>query len=339
MLAGLAADGSDPLLAYGGAANFAVFGVALGVALRTREPALRQLGTSGLITGLLAGISEPTVYGLLLRFKPTLAIMVLAAAVGGGLLGLGRVEATAFVGANLFTIPAMTPMGAYVLGIGVSFVLAATLVVVLGYEGTASAAVDGPAREVGVPEALDGGAIENAGPGPVEPVDVGPVDVGPVAGGPVVLLAPLPGEVRPLAEVPDPVFARGLLGPGVAIRPTRGLVLSPAAGTIRSVARAKHAIGIATDSGVHVMIHLGIDTVDLAGRHFYVLVRTGDHVECGQPIGYADLRALVADGYDTTTPVVVTNAAAFGAVTSVVAAGSVGAEEPLLSVAAAGEVG
>jgi PTS system beta-glucosides-specific IIC component len=136
----------------------------------------------------------------------------------------------------------------------------------------------------------------------------------------------------PLDTVADPVFARGLLGPGVAIRPSSGgLVRSPVAGRVTSVARAKHAVGLTSTDGVDLMIHVGIDTVHLAGRHFEMLVRTGDLVTAGQPIAYADIPALLAEGYDPTTPVVVTNATSVGTI-EVVAVAEVGSGDPLLEV-------
>ena len=152
-----------------------------------------------------------------------------------------------------------------------------------------------------------------------------------MAGSPIVLASPMRGEVLPLSELPDPVFARGLLGPGVAIRPSSGLVRAPAAGRIRTVARAKHAIGIHTTDGLDILIHVGIDTVHLGGQHFDVLVSPGQDVVAGQPIAHVELAELVAAGYDSSTPVMVTNAAAVGAVT-VVATGTVAAGEPLLTI-------
>jgi glucose-specific phosphotransferase system IIA component len=152
-----------------------------------------------------------------------------------------------------------------------------------------------------------------------------------VSEGPLLLTTPLPGEVVALADLPDPVFARGLLGPGVAIRPTSGLVRAPADGRIRTVARAKHALGLTTDSGLEVLIHLGIDTVHLAGRHFDVLVEPGQHVRAGQPIAHVELAALRAAGYDPTTPVVITNATAMGPI-EVAAGAQVAIGGPLLEV-------
>ncbi len=344
VLAGLAADGLDPLPAYMGAANFAVFGVALGVALRTRDRTLRQLGSSALLTGLLAGISEPTVYGILLRFRRTLLVMVVASAAGGAVLGLFRVQSSAFVFSNVFTIPAMTPVGGYLLGIGVAFALAAVAVLVLGYEtrpGTGKPAAPEPgsadAATIGVTAASAAPAATAAVP--AEPTPSTPPQAAPPAeaapgapAAPADLLAPLAGSIVPLADLPDPVFARGLLGPGVAIRPSSGaLVRAPAAGRVASVARAKHAIGLTTDQGAEIVIHVGIDTVALAGRHFEVLVRTGQHVAAGEPIGFVDVAALVAEGYDPASPMVVTNAAGLGAI-EVMAGEAVSAGDPLLRI-------
>ncbi len=334
----LAEQGSEPLAAYMGAYNFAVFGVALGVFLRSRDAALRQLGLSGLITGLLAGISEPTVYGILLRYRRALVIMLVAAGAGGALLGLGRVQATAVAFSNLFTIPAFSPVGGYLLGIGVAFALGAAGVTVLGF-GEGAGARPVPDAQAHLTTANPSGA-PTTGPGsapsselpesrrqePAHPAAVaaGASQPGPAAAAPgtgtgrepaesLVLTTPLPGQVVPLGELSDPVFARGLLGPGVAIRPSSGLVRSPARGRISTIARARHAIGITTDEGAEILIHIGIDTVHLAGRHMDVLVTQGQRVEGGQPIAHVEIGALTAEGHDATTPMVVTNAAAFGA--------------------------
>lgn len=400
ILAGMAADGSDPLPAYMGAANFAVFGIAFGVAMRSRDRSLRQLGFSGMVTGLLAGISEPTVYGILLRFRRTLPIMVVAAAAGGALLGLLGVESTAFVFSSVFTIPAFEPVGGYVLGITVAFTLAAGLVGALGYEdrraavavaapGAPAGAVEGavPAGAVAGGEgagsrettttvsapALDGtptsgaagptagpvassprshapassspthgapspsgpaGTHRNgAGPGSAPGADV-PGSEAPAEVGALRLMAPLSGTVVALAEVADPLFAKGMLGPGVAIQPSGGLVRAPADGTVTSVARTSHALSITTSSGADVVIHLGIDTVHLSGRHFDVLVSPGQHVVSGQPVAHMDIAALVAEGYDPTTPVIVTNARALGRVEVVdgITGGAIRAGDPLLQV-------
>ena len=153
----------------------------------------------------------------------------------------------------------------------------------------------------------------------------------------VTIAAPLHGEVVALSEVPDPVFARGLMGAGVAIRPTNGVLRSPVDGTITSVARASHAVGITSDDGVEILLHVGIDTVHLGGRPFETLVVPGQHVQVGAPLVLVDLDALIKSGHETATPIVVTNSAAFASV-EVLAGNEVAVGEPLLRVTMTGTV-
>jgi PTS system beta-glucosides-specific IIC component len=121
------------------------------------------------------------------------------------------------------------------------------------------------------------------------------------------------------------------MGAGVAIRPTNGVLRSPVDGTVTSVARAHHAVGITSDEGVDILLHVGIDTVHLSGRNFETLVTQGQRVKVGAPLVLVDLAALVAAGYETATPIVVTNSAAFASV-DVVAGNRVSAGDALLRV-------
>lgn len=118
------------------------------------------------------------------------------------------------------------------------------------------------------------------------------------------LVAPVRGTAIPLAEVADPAFSSGALGPGVAVVPTDGAVVSPVAGTV--VVAMPHAYGVMTDTGVEVLVHVGLDTVRLAGQHFEMLVAQGDRVVAGTPLALVDMAAVAAAGFDTTTVVVVT---------------------------------
>jgi PTS system beta-glucosides-specific IIC component len=144
------------------------------------------------------------------------------------------------------------------------------------------------------------------------------------------LLAPLAGRVIPLTEVKDAVFAGGALGQGVAILPTSGDVRSPADGLVATVFSTHHAIAITTDAGAEVLIHVGLDTVKLGGKHFDTLVVKGERVTAGQVLIRADLDAIRAEGYDTTTPVVVLNSQKFD-VTSL-GRTQISAGEPLIAV-------
>ncbi len=261
ILANLAANGTDPILGAWAGYNFALIGVALGVWLKARKKDSTLSGTAigGAVSGLLAGVSEPTVYGVVLRNRRLIPIVVVASAVGGAIAGAFKVTANAFLFQSVLTIPGFQPVGGYVLAIGVALVLGAALVLVFGYEtkGTSEATATQASP-----------AVEQAGPAVPNVTDRDAV---------AEIVSPLTGAVVALNEVPDPVFAGGMLGAGVGIRPTVGKLFAPVAGTVGSVASTKHAIGIYGDDGVEVLMHVGIDTVNLNGRYF----RT--HVEKWRP--------------------------------------------------------
>ncbi|OGX79009.1 PTS glucose transporter subunit IIA [Exiguobacterium sp. SH31] len=121
------------------------------------------------------------------------------------------------------------------------------------------------------------------------------------------LYAPMEGDIIPLEQVADPVFSEKMMGDGIAIKPTNGTVVAPANGTIVQVAPTKHAIGIRTEDGAEILIHVGLDTVELSGDPFTVHVTVGDHVDVGHPLLTADLKQIHQAGKDTVTPMIVTN--------------------------------
>lgn len=161
------------------------------------------------------------------------------------------------------------------------------------------------------------GAPANAGQPPREP------------GGPQVLVAPVTGTAVALSETEDPAFSAGFLGPGIAVRPTRGDVVVPATGTI--ITALPHAYGVRTESGVEILVHVGVDTVGLAGKYFTSHVRQGQHVYAGNPLVHVDLEQVAAAGYPTTVMLVVTNAAGLRQVTPH-ASGRVEAGQPVVTV-------
>lgn len=125
--------------------------------------------------------------------------------------------------------------------------------------------------------------------------------------GRITVLSPVKGHVVPLAEVNDPTFAEMVLGNGCAVIPENGSVFSPADGVVESIPETCHAVMITTDSGAELLIHIGIDTVELGGRFFKALVKVGDRVKAGQKLIEFDRESVVKAGYDVTTPVIVTN--------------------------------
>lgn len=131
------------------------------------------------------------------------------------------------------------------------------------------------------------------------------------------LVSPLKGEAVEISNVNDPTFAEKMLGDGIAIKPSDGVVCSPVDGTIDMVFDTKHAVSITSDNGVEILIHVGLDTVKLGGEHFETFVQAGDAVKCGDKLLKAELEAIKEAGYDTITPVVVCNTDNFASVEGV----------------------
>ena len=133
------------------------------------------------------------------------------------------------------------------------------------------------------------------------------------------VLTPLQGKVLAQADIPDETFAQGILGPGCGIEPTGKTVYAPFDGTVNQVASTLHAVGLTSEDGIEILIHVGMDTVELKGKGYELFVQTGDHVQKGQLLFRFDMQAIAAAGYTLTTPVIVTNSSRFARI------------EPLLS--------
>ncbi|NHT17704.1 glucose PTS transporter subunit IIA [Cellulomonas sp. IC4_254] len=330
MLVNLNTLGYDFIQGPMGAWNFACFGATAGVlvlAVRDKDVQMRQTATGALAAGLLGGISEPSLYGIHLRFKRIYPRMLVGCLVGGVIIGvLGGVDTQAFAFTSLLTIPVFSPIPVYAIAVAAAFVVSMVLVIVSDYRTPEQRAEARAAREQAEADlALESAATEAA---PV-PATVGaqvaaaegaalPAAETPAAGATpaapgaptTAVLAPVAGEVVPLAEVDDPVFASKALGEGVGVVPADGVVVAPVAGELLTVADTGHAFGLKTADGVEVLVHVGIDTVKLAGTGFQVAVRKGEHVAAGDRLVTVDLDVVRAAGYDTTTLVTVVNARA-----------------------------
>lgn len=302
-------------------AVFAQAGAAFGVFLRLKDARTRGIAGSAVIAGLF-GITEPAIYGVTLPRKRVFAIALGSAAVGGAIVGAAGAKVYGYGLSGILTLPLGygDPLGlgstfaALLIGTLVSFVLAAVGTYIFGvttqervkdaksaavYKAAHLAHVAGPKGPV--PAAAGTPAARTAEPGTTLTL-------------PAVLevASPVAGTASPLAEVADPVFATGLMGPGIAIAPTSGRFVAPVTGLV--TAALPHAIGITSDHGAEVLIHVGIDTVKLNGQHFDLLTATGHRVTTGDLLLDADLDAIAADGYDVTTMVIVTNPDRFAAV-------------------------
>ncbi|MGO3796007.1 MAG: glucose PTS transporter subunit IIA [Pauljensenia sp.] len=346
-----------------GAWNFACFGATAGVlviAARAKDTQMRQTATGALAAGLLGGISEPSLYGIHLRYKRIYPRMLVGCLVGGVIIGLGGgLQTNAFVFTSLLTIPAFNNIPLYATAVAASFFTSMVLVIISDYrtpeqraefEATqaaraAAAAAPVPADSVPTAPADEGGAAAapttSGGESTAEPTAQAPVAASTPArtalepGAVTVLGAPLAGRALPLTRVPDPVFSQGTLGPGAAIEPSGDTVRAPAAGKVVVAQATGHAFGLKLDSGIELLIHVGIDTVNLDGKGFDVHVSAGQVVAEGDPLVTFDRGIIESAGYSLVTPVIVTNHRKFASVTEL-AGGPVSVGDPLLEITAKG---
>ncbi len=353
MLANIAPNsptgGKDFIQGPMGAWNFACFGATAAVlvwSVRDRDKEMRQTATGALFAGLFGGISEPSLYGIHLRFKRIYPFMLAGCAVGGIVEGLGSmlgglsgVTTTTFVFTSLLTIPVFDPMWLYGIAVAAAFATSFFLIVTFGYRTKEERAE--ALAAAGVVEADAAAAPAVTAPATTdddEPADKPAEEPKPaLAPGAVTeIVAPLAGTVMPLDKVEDPVFSTGVVGQGAGISPADGktiVVTAPAAGTLAVAPASGHAYGITLDSGVEVLIHVGLDTVNLGGKGFDVKVKQGDRVTAGQELVRVDRKTIEDAGYSLTTPVLITNTDKFASV-EVIAEGEISPNAPLIRVTA-----
>ena len=320
-LANIASTGSDFIQGPMGAWNFACFGATAGVlflSIRDRDTDMRQTASGALAAGLFGGISEPSLYGIHLRFKRIYPLMLTGCVAGGLVIGIGGGAIThTFVFTSLLTIPVFSPMAVYGLGIAAAFFTAFLMVVFFDYrtkEQKAEAREKKAALKAGVsaaPAAPAPAAAAEAAPAPAaapEFSDEAKADL--------TLTSPMAGTTVALSDVADEAFAAGALGPGIAVSPAAGaVVVAPCDGKVSVAFPTGHAYGIKSASGVQVLIHIGMDTVKLEGKGFTPRVAKGDIVKRGDVLAEVDWDVIREAGYDTITPMVVTNKKKFGEIT------------------------
>ena len=339
-LANIASTGSDFIQGPMGAWNFACFGATAGVlflSIRDRDTDMRQTASGALAAGLFGGISEPSLYGIHLRFKRIYPLMLTGCVVGGLVIGIGNgVTTNTFVFTSLLTIPVFTPTAVYGLGIAAAFITAFLMVVLFDYrtkEQKAEARAKKEAAKVGV-------SATPTAPAPVAAAPAAPAaEATPApafsdeAKADLTLTAPMAGELVALSDVADEAFSAGALGPGIAVSPAaHAVVVAPCDGKVTVAFPTGHAYGLKSASGVQVLIHIGMDTVKLDGKGFTPRVAKGDVVRRGDVLAEVDWDVIREAGYDTITPMVVTNKKKFGTITPA-APGAVGIDDTVVTVA------
>ena len=233
-----------------------------------------------LFRSLLSGVTEPIVYGLLLRYKRTIPYVAIAGAVGGAISGILGVQKKVFAFPSALSTPAFSPMSMYVIAMAVPFIMVALLTIIFGYESKD--------KRIKVKDELNNGnglsLLKKE-----------------------VIVSPLTGEVKSLSSLNDPVFSAGTMGKGIAIEPTIGEVVSPVNGTIKAIFPTKHAIGIMSDEGVEILIHIGINTVQLEGKYFTQIAKQEDRVKQGDLLVKFDIDKIKEAGYEVITSIIITN--------------------------------
>lgn len=338
MLQNISTLGYDFIQGPMGAWNFACFGATAGVlvlTIRQKDRQLRQVSTGALAAGLFGGISEPSLYGIHLRYKKIYPRMLLGCAVGGLIIGFGGgVDTETFAFTSLLTIPVFSPVVLYMIGIAGAFFTAMFMVITFGFrtkeetaEALAEQAIEHEELEVERAQGLEqmehhsalaaGGAAAGAATAVATGVKTS------------VVAAPVTGQVIAIEQVNDAAFSSKALGEGVGIIPEIGDIVAPVSGTV--VSSMPHAFGIQTDDGVEVLVHIGIDTVKLQGQHFTSTAAEGQRVAAGDVMTIVDFDAIKAAGYDTTTMLTVTNTMLLSSVTARPPA-KVDAGDPVLDV-------
>lgn len=324
--------------------NFACFGATAGVlvlAVRGKDSAMRQTAVGALLAGLLGGVSELSLYGIHLHHRRVYRWLLAGCAAGGvtsavfgwlfpSVLPSGQmvrgVTTTAFAFSSLLTIPVFDRMWVYALSIAVAFVMAMVLTVLFGYRTPSRAtktqmvSADENARPQDMARGIDTTVsdVESAEDSPSRAAPDRALDSN-------AILSPVAGWLVNLEATGDPVFASRALGEGVGVVPeTTGetAVLAPVSGMLKTVARTGHAFGIKTDGGIEVLVHIGIDTVDMDGEGFAVVVAKGERIAAGEPLATVDFGKVAAAGHSVVVVVTVVNAAELTVVMPLIGDGS-----------------
>lgn len=279
----------DPINAILGVTVFAQFAVALAIFIKAKNKKNKEVAGAAALTAFL-GVTEPAIYGCSLKYKKAFAMSFIGGGVGGAIMALMHAKTYAFGSNAIFAAPLyINPKGldssfwAYIIANLATVIVTLILVLLFGY--TAKDDEEEDAKSIKATVKL---SLHNLG-----------------------IISPVKGKIESLSQVKDPVFSNGTMGVGFAVQPSSNNVISPFDGTVSTVFETKHAIGLISKDGVELLIHMGIDTVNLKGKYFEVLVKKGDKIKKGQLIANVQWDKIHEAGYDTTTVVVITNSNEF----------------------------
>lgn len=278
----VAQTGRQNLLAFAGAANFAQAGSAFGVFFKTKNKNLKTVAASATVTALF-GITEPAIYGANLRLKRPMICAVICGAIAGGLMGWGGSYGNAFANQGVLTIPVYAEAGTkaflcYLIGIGFAFFGSCIMTMIVGFNDIPNEEASKTVETTSSTQLTSDTAI----------------------------VSPVAGEVIALDQVKDEAFASGAMGKGIAVYPRVGEIVAPEDCTVTALYPTLHAMGIKLDNGIELLIHIGIDTVNLQGKYFQSYVHAGQHITKGTKLVSFDIDKIKHQ-FDLTTSIIIVN--------------------------------
>ncbi|MCD2255125.1 PTS transporter subunit EIIC [Lactobacillus sp. CC-MHH1034] len=285
LLANISKTGGSFIFPVASMANIAQGGAAAAIFFATKDAKQKALASSSSVSALL-GITEPAIFGVNLKLRFPFFCAAIASGIASALLGLSHVLAVSMGSAGVIGFISISPRAIP------AFLLSGLVSLVVSFATTyvyAKKALKAPAAETTTTS------------------DAAATDASVSVLHDEIIKAPVAGTTTPITSVNDQVFSTEIMGKGIAIKPTADAVVAPISGTVTVAYPTHHAYGIQSDDGAEVLVHLGIDTVELQGKHFASSVNQGDHVAAGDPLGSFDYQAIAEAGYDTTVMIVVTN--------------------------------
>lgn len=277
------------------ACTFATSGVVLAIFFKTKDKKLKELALPNFISGIF-GVTEPAIYGLTLPLKKPFIISCIVGGIVGGYYGHFNFRKFMVGGMGIFEFPAMIAPDGSMDNLAVA-VIGAVAALVLGFIFTYITFKDKDENnKQEVKSDINNTAKENIIENPNKSLLKKEI-----------IASPFTGKIIPLKDAKDEAFASGALGRGVAIIPTEGVVYSPVNGTLSTIFPTLHALGITSDDDTEILIHVGINTVQLGGKYFEAKVKEGDRITVGQPLVTFDIEAIEKEGFCMETPVLITS--------------------------------
>lgn len=298
----LAETGLNPLGPLMQISTFGVLGVLIAMLVKGKEKKLKDIAIPGTISTLF-GVTEPVIYGIMIPLRKPFVYAIIANIFAGAYAGATATTAYRTGGLGIFSLMNMIDnegnLGANFWNVVISYAIAVAIGFILQMVFPVNRLAEELPNETLTSDPLKGETASTEGA--VSDAEMA------VSAKEEIIASPLVGDILPLSAVADEVFASGALGKGVAIQPSEGKVLAPANGTVSVLFKTGHAVGITTDTGVELLIHIGLDTVNLDGRGYTIHVEEGQKVSAGDLLVEFEIDTINEAGYDTITPVIITN--------------------------------